>query len=387
MASLLETAKKLNKEYKSDNLIIKSNVVPSYTRLSTGAFGLDYVLFGGIPEGTILQISGQPHSGKTTGACKIMAAYQKAHPDKTCVYVDCEHRLDLNHQAKMNGLDLDKLYYFGPIGLSGEQITDAIVELQKSDDIGLIILDSVPAMIPQVVLENDLIEDKGMRATMAKKMYPFLAIMASMIKEKRNNLILINQVRDGGKTFTGAQIWKEPCNGAISFYSSISMRFGTRTFTKGDDMDCCKPDGEGSDGFRLKFKITKNSTASTTRGGGFITYRYATGQDSLHDLLEIATAFDFIHRVNNITYELINLETGEVYADENGNQLRGKKGDLIDYIMTHEDFQKRYVDMLTRYISADNTKDESFGQLLDAETNRQIAAEEASVASSTTKED
>lgn len=39
------------------------------------------------------------------------------------------------------------------------------------------------------------------------------------------------------------------------------------------------------------------------------------------------------------------------------------------------------------YIAADNTKDKSFGQLLDAETNRQIASEEASVAASTTKEE
>ena len=303
------------------------------------------------------------------------------------MYVDCEHRLDLNHQAKMNGLDLSKLFYFNPVGLSGEQITDAIVELQKSEDVGMIILDSIPAMIPQIVLENDLIEDKGMRATMAKKMYPFLAIMSSMLAEKRNNLILINQVRDGGKTFTGAQIWKEPCNGAASFYSSVSMRFGTRTYTKGEDMDACKPDGEGSDGFRLKFKITKNSTANPTRGGGFITYRYETGLDKLHDLLEIALAFDFIHRVNNITYELVNLETGEVYKYANGEPMKGKKADLVEYIMTNSEFQKEYVDMLTRYISADNTKDKAFGQLLDAETSRQIASEEASVAAATTDKD
>ena len=380
---VLDAVKRLNRDYKDDNLIITADVVPQYKRLATGAFGFDYVLFGGIPEGSIISISGQPFSGKTTGACAFMAAYQKAHPDKVCVYVDCEHRLDLNHQARMNGLDLKKLQYFSPIGMSGEQIIDTIVELQKEDDIGMIILDSVPAMIPQVVLENDLIEDKGMRATMAKKMYPFLAIMASMVKEKGNNLILINQVRDGGKTFTGAQIWKEPCNGAISFYSSVSMRFGTRTYTKGEDMDACKPDGEGSDGFRLKFKITKNSTANPTRGGGFITYRYETGMDKLHDLLEIATTFDFIKK-SGAYRTLINLNTGEAYTNEKGEPLKGYMKDITEYIMTHEDFQKEYVEMLTNYIAADNTKDKSFGQLLDAETNRQIASEEASVAASTT---
>ena len=387
MASVLDTAKRFNKEYKDNNLIIKSDIVPSYTRLPTGAFGLDYPLFGGIPEGFIIEMSGQNSSGKTTAACRIMAAYQQAHPDRVCVYVDAEHRLDLNHQARMNGLDLSKLYYVNPVGLSGEQITDMIVELEKSDDIGIITLDSIPALIPQIVLENDLVEDKGMKATMAKKMYPFLAIMQSMLSEKKNNFILINQVRDAGKTHTGAQIWKEPCNGAASFYSSVAMRFGTRTFTLGDNMDACKPDGEGSDGFRLKFKITKNSTANPTRGGGFMTYRYDTGLDSVHDILEIAVAFDFIQRINNSTYQLVNLETGEVYKDDKGELLKGYKKDLLDYITNNKEFQKEYIDMLTRYISADNTKDKSFGQLLDAETSREIASQEASVAATNTDDE
>ena len=51
MASILDTVKTLNKQYKDDNLIIKSNILPSYERLASGAFGMDYVLFGGLPEG------------------------------------------------------------------------------------------------------------------------------------------------------------------------------------------------------------------------------------------------------------------------------------------------------------------------------------------------
>lgn len=377
MASILEIASKLKKEYKDENLILKSDIVPTYQRLRTGALGLDYVLGGGLPYGRIAQVSGQPHSGKTTGACCFLAAYQRENPTKTCVYVDVEHSLDLQHQTIMNGIDLKKLYYVNPVGLSGEQIIDMIVELQKSDDIGMIVLDSIAAMTPQIVLENDLVEDKGIRATMAKKMYQFLNIMSSMLQEKNNILLLINQVRDGGKTFTGAQIWKEPCNGASSFASSVSIRFGTRTFTKGDEMDACKPDGEGADGFRLKFKIMKNKTAPCNRGGGFITYRYGKGLDWMHDLLEIALTFNFINRVNNVTYELIDLKTGEIYKDKDGKLLRGKKADLMLYIQNNIDFQRRYLDMLQTYISLDNTK--TYGQLLDERASHEIDEEETGV--------
>ena len=381
MVSIRDVAKKLNKEYHMDDLVIKSTIKPEYERLDCDALGMDYPLFGGLPLGRICVYSGLQHSGKTTAACCELAAYQRKFPERTCVYVDVEHSLDLQFQANMNGVDLDKLYYVNPHGLSGEQICDMIVELQKSDDIGMIVLDSLPAMIPAAVLENDLTKDAGMRGTMAKKLYPFLAIMQSMLVEKNNILILINQVRDDGKTFTGIQKWKEPCGGAPGFYSSVSVRFGTRKFTLGDDMDACgAKNGEGADGFRLNFKIMKNKTAPCNRGGGFITYRYATGMDWLNDLLEIAIGFNFIHRVNNVTYELVDLETGEVYLDENQNQLRGKKADLINYIKTNIPFQTKYLTMINKFISAD---DKSFGSLLDERVNAEIKEQERLVAEQT----
>jgi recombination protein RecA len=237
-----------------------------------------------------------------------LAAYQRRFPEKVCVYVDVEHSLDIKFQAAMSGIDMSKLLYIDPIGLSGEQICDLVIELQRGDEVGLVVLDSLPAMVPQAVLENDMTKDAGMRGTMAKKLYPFLAVMQSLVTEKNNILICINQVRDDGKTFTGIQKWKEPCGGAPQFYSSVSVRFGTRKFTKGDDMDACgAQNGEGADGFRLQFKIMKNKTAPCNRGGGFITFRYATGMDWLHDLLEIAIGFGFIPRVNNVTYQLVDL--------------------------------------------------------------------------------
>lgn len=378
MASLSDIVKKLNKEYKTDKLIVKSNITPVYERLACAALGMDYPLFGGLPLGRICVYSGLQHSGKTTGACCELAAYQRAFPDKTCVYVDVEHTLDLKFQARMNGVDLEKLYYVNPIGLSGEQICDLVVELQKSDDIGLIVLDSLPAMMPQIVLENDLTKDSGMRGTMAKKFYPFLSIMQSMVAEKNNILILINQVRQAGTTFTGLPIYKEPCGGAPQYYSSVSVRFGTRKFTKEDDMDACgKGNGEGADGFRLMFKIMKNKTAPCNRGGGFITYRYATGLDWMHDLLEIAFGFDFIKRVNNVTYELIDLKTGEIMMDdETGQPLKGKKADLVEYIYSHVAFQNKYLTMLNEYISA---SDDSYGSLLDERTSAEIDNQENAV--------
>ena len=217
MATIAELAKKFRKEYKDENLMIISNIKPDYQRMPTNALGLDYILAGGIPLGRLIEFSGLQHSGKTTAACVVLAAYQRMFPNQTCVYIDVEHSLDLRFQARMTGLDLSKLFYMNPNGQSGQQILEMIIEMQKSDDVGMIVLDSLPALIPSAVLENDLTKDAGMRATMAKPLYPFCASMASMVAAKNNLFLMINQVRDEGKTFTGIQEYKEPGGAAPGY--------------------------------------------------------------------------------------------------------------------------------------------------------------------------
>ena len=377
MATIAELAKKFRKEYKDENLMIISNIKPDYQRMPTNALGLDYILAGGIPLGRLIEFSGLQHSGKTTAACVVLAAYQRMFPNQTCVYIDVEHSLDLRFQARMTGLDLSKLFYMNPNGQSGQQILDMIIEMQKSDDVGMIVLDSLPALIPSAVLENDLTKDAGMRATMAKPLYPFCASMAAMVAAKNNLFLMINQVRDDGKTFTGIQKYKEPCGAAPGYYSSIIIRFGTRKFTLGDDMDACgAKNGEGADGFRLHFKIMKNKCGACNRGGGFLTFRYETGLDWINDLLEIALGFGFIKRLNSVTYQLVNLETGEIYQDEEGNLLQGKKADLIAYIKGNINFQNAYLAMLNRVIS---NEDNNYGNILDERTNAELDAQQNAI--------
>ena len=372
--SVLDVAKQLNRDYKNDKLIIKADVVPTYERLSTGAFGFDYPLFGGLVLGRICTFAGLYHSGKTTAACVAMAAFQRKFPNKTCVYVDMEHSLDIKFQAKMTGLDPTRMLYFNPTTLTGEQVLDAILTFQKEEDIGMIILDSIPALLPAQALENDMEKDPGMRGTIAKPLHRFLIAMSSLVNERNNIFIMINQVRVEGKTFTGAPIYGEPGGQGPQYYSSIKVRFGTRTFIKGDKVDAS--DGEGASGFRLKFSITKNKCGSIARGGGFMSFSYDKGLMWMEDLLEIAYKFEFIKRLTSVTYQLVNLETGEVYKTEDGKELTGKRKDLEEYLCTHPKFQNEFMGMLNRYISA---SDDSYGEILDERDRVEIKSQEDSV--------
>lgn len=374
MASIADIAKKLNKEYSNNNLIIKADVVPHYTRLSSGLMGFDYALWGGLTTGRVHVFSGLEHSGKTLASMAFLAAYQRENPDKTCVFVDVERSLDLKFQAIMNHIDPDKLYYFCPDGMSGEQVLDTILELQDGDDIGLIILDSVPALQSSSDMENEFTKDMGMRSSIARSMQKFLKSMCDKLHQKDNILILINQVRIKGYTYTGAPIYSEPGGSYISYAASSKIRFGTRVFLK-DGEEMKGGDGEGADGFRLKFKITKNKTAAPTRGGGYASFNYVTGAEYLNDMISVALQFGFITRLNNVTYALTDLDTGEIIIDSETNELlKGKKAYLIDYLSTHENFRNKYLEMIKRHMSAANDM-----SLLDKETLAEIEAEEHSI--------
>lgn len=259
--------------------------------------------------------------------------------------------------------------------MSGEQIMDAILEFQDAEDVGMIVLDSIAALVSSRDYDSDMEKDNGMAGGIAKPLAKFIRKMLDTLATKENILLLINQVRQVGTTHNGLPIYDEPGGHAPKYYASVKLRFGNRTFTQGDKVDA--RDGENADGFRLTFATTKNKTASTQRGGGFLTYRYDTGLDWSFDLLEVAIKYDFVTRPNNMTYILTDLETGEIYKDEEGNDLKfiGKQK-LKDYLANNVDFQIKYIEMLNRHIQANANQ---YGSLLDERTLAKIKSEENSV--------
>lgn len=387
MPSLKEVAKQINKQYKDGKVLVAGDILPEVNRLKFGALGADYPLYGGLPYGAISVFAGQYSSGKTTAAVLAMAQYQKENPDKICVYVDVENTLpvQLSHLVKMTGLQIDEDHFlrYDCTGKPAETIFKDVIDMEiGADDIGMIILDSAAALVSNQDLEEEFDKDNGMRASVAKSLGKFIRVMNMYLPRKNNILLVINQVRDAGKTFTGAQMWSEPCGHALDFYPALKIRFGTRTFTKEDKTDIAASKAEDTDGYRLKFAITKSKISSMDRGGGFLTFRYDTGVDSINDTLEIAIKFNYIERVNNLTYAIKNLDTNQIYV-ENGEELKfvGKSA-LIDYIKTHDEFREKYFEMLNRHINGKATV-----SLLDKEALDEIMEEEAVVEGKKRKKD
>lgn len=376
--NVLDIAKSINKAWKSE-VLTPGDVIPECKRFSMGTLSSDYALYGGLPEGKLIVYAGESGSCKSLLACLAMAQYQKAHPDRTCIYVDAEETLvgQIDWFTKMTGLNLDedKFMRYDCSGKSAEEIFSDIIKIQEADNIGMIVIDSAPMLLSQADIDNDLTKDNGQRASIAKSMGKFLKFMVPAIAKAGNPLLIINHTRIAGKTFTGANIYTEPCGYALNFYPCIKVRFATRKFTKGDKLDVAASQTDAdTDGLCATFSVTKNRLGALNRNGAKIIFRFDSGLDTLTDLIEIITKYEIAKRLSSVSWQLVNPLTDEAYIDpETGKELifAGKQK-MIDYIREHESFRNEYEKAVSDYINHSKRDislidEEDLAQILEAE--------------------
>ena len=361
----------LNKKWGKNRL---SNIIGTVRRLSFCSVSANYATFGGVPYQKLIVSSGVEHSGKTLGACQLMAQYQHENPGKVCVYVDAENTLRGQEEflCKMTGLSTEEGKFLrGEVdGMSAEQIFDFIEDLQLKPWIGMIVLDSAPMLIPQEVLDSSSTVDKGMRASIAKALGVFIRKMTTLTARVGNILLVINQVRIE-KLHNGAIRYNEPCGYALNYFPSFKMRFGTRKFinAKGEEISDSK--ATEAVGFRISFSTTKSRVGATNRGGGYITYLYDSGMDYLGDLVATATTFGYI-TAGGAWITLTDPLSGEVLTTKGGEPLKfNGKQKLITFLKEHPEFAEKYTERLEQAMSnGDNISllaDEDLSVILEQE--------------------
>ena len=80
-------------------------------RLSSSLANLDVILGGGLPQGRITELVGQPTSGILTLTCRFVASAQDN--GYFAVYVDLSHTFDPDYAARC-GANLDRLFLVRP---------------------------------------------------------------------------------------------------------------------------------------------------------------------------------------------------------------------------------------------------------------------------------
>lgn len=163
-------------------------------RIPTGLFELDLAMAGGFPRGKVSIIYGPESSGKTNCALLAIANHQRLWPHLTCAFFDIEHSFD-PAWAKRLGVDTDKLLVIHPP--YAEQAIDMIEGLLYAEDCGLIVLDSLAAMV--TTSEADSSAEKaivgGAALAIGKLTRKTTLALSEAVKQGRlPSLIYINQI-------------------------------------------------------------------------------------------------------------------------------------------------------------------------------------------------
>lgn len=242
------------------------DVVPS------GSISLDVALgIGGYPKGRIIEIYGPESSGKTTFALHAIAEIQKQ--GGKAAFIDAEHSLDPNYASKL-GVNINELLLSQPD--NGEQALEICEALVRSGAIGIIVIDSVAALVPQAEIEGEMGDSHvGLQARL---MSQALRKLSGIINKTNTVAIFINQLREKvGVMFGNPEV--TPGGRALKFYSSIRLEIRRSEQLK-----------SGSDviGNKTSIKVVKNKMAPPFKTCS-VDIMYGEGISAEGELVDLAS--------------------------------------------------------------------------------------------------
>lgn len=323
MSELDNIIKNLNKK---EDIPVISKGIPkrNWQNIKFSSPLLNYMTYGGIPKGTVIEFAGEENGGKTTTALDLVANAQKQFKKeykeekkkdenvelKKVIYCDCENTLD-EQWARTLGVDTDELILLKPMAQSAEEIFDMLLKMMKTGEVGLVVIDSLGVMVSQQAYDKD-VQDKTYGG-IASPLTVF-GKKAQMICARTGCVLLgINQVREDMAGFnriitTGGRGWKHLC----------TFRF---IFKKGDYIDennnSIKRSSTSPAGNIIEIAIVKDKAVKPDRLNGYYTLKYNEGVDVLNDTVELACFYDIIQK-GGAWYSIIDTETGEIMQQDIG---------------------------------------------------------------------
>lgn len=199
------------------------------------------------------------------------------------VYFDYENALDPVYMESL-GVDFskDKLLIVYPN--TTEQGFEMMRKFVGVDEVGIIVVDSVAAMVPQAELEGDFGDSK--MGLQARAMSQALRMLVSDIKKSDTIAYFINQTRDKLNVMFGNPETTTGGN-ALKFYATQRIRLAKSTVTK---------DKEGEAISTLtKITIDKNKVAPPKKKAQ-INIRYGIGFDLIQEIIDFGVELGIIKK-------------------------------------------------------------------------------------------
>jgi recombination protein RecA len=184
----------------------------------------------------------------TTVALHSVANVQKA--GGIAAFIDAEHALDPEY-AKKIGVDTDALLVSQPD--TGEQALEIADMLIRSGALGIVVIDSVAALVPRAEIEGEMGDSHvGLQARL---MSQALRKLTGALSQSRTTAVFINQLREKVGVLFGSP---ETTTGgrALKFYSSVRLDVRRIETLK---------DGTDAVGNRIRVKVVKNKMSPPFR--------------------------------------------------------------------------------------------------------------------------
>lgn len=324
--TLAKLDKELEKRYKNleVSMIKKGDEFEELFIVPTDSAGINYLMGnGGVALGKIITLHGPESSGKTAVGFAILGAIQrnikysgKKDDDDdlitkgNVVLIDAERAYTRTWTEKL-GVDTSEDCFRVVRPETGEMGLDIVEDLVKSGGVDAILIDSLNALVPEAVLENDMGDaTMGSSARMISKSYSRLA---GLIDKYKVLIISISQVRENMDKYSMSYAG----GNATKFYSTLIIHSRRSDWLGSSD----KPIG-----IETKLTAYKNKLAIPKRSCA-IELIYKKGFSFISDYVASGIFLDLIER------------GGAWYTLPNGERFQGKEK-VISYYKEHtEDYQ------------------------------------------------
>lgn len=359
----------LNKKYK-DQIIVKGTGRILVNKIPFSSPRMNYLTYGGVPIGKVTEFFGPEGSGKTTSAIDITKQAQKLSWDnfdaeeaslvdeiseltakgnksdvkkintlqsalaelrtagpRRVVYIDAENTFD-EDWARLNGVDTDELYLLRPLDQTAEQILQMIIDIVKTGDVMLVVLDSVPMLVSQNVFDESM--EKKSYGGNAGAMSVFSARIPPFLTKHQTALIFINQMRED--LSNPYNLYNTPGGKALKHLYALRMLFRKGTFIDEENKEL-NSKAENPAGNLIMVDIAKTKVSKPDRRLGFYTLNYTTGIDVLADTVDLAVKYGLIG-LGGSWFTIFEDEiSGVIMEDADGGELKFQgRARLLEYL-------------------------------------------------------
>lgn len=340
---------------------------------------LNWCTYGGIPRDCYTEFFGAPGGGKSTTSIDIcknaIQVFRNEYQDKVkeyqekissgkkefqgpledleeygpkkILYVDLENSFDVKWAVTL-GINKDDIVSDNNVfnimstpNVAAEDVLQTVMDLIETGEVGLVVIDSIPSLVPRQMLEKQMGERTV--AALAGCLNVFFVKVIPLLKKYSCTLLAINQIRDN---MDNPYVTKTPGGNAPKFYASLRMEFriGNPVDMFGNELP---KNTEDPSGYIINAKLVKQKSAPSDRKMGTYFLMFDGGIREDFDYAKLAVnKYQFIRKQGG-WFTICDPYTGEVLEDTEGKIVKVHgMNKVYDYLKENSEYYnkiKKYV--------------------------------------------